>query len=572
MSRSLNALAFTICLFGSVHGDAAAQSIQSLLPGSKGTAPVAASPHADPLGRTTPRQSIYRFLEACHKGNYDLAAQYLNLRSLAPQHRATRGPALAQDLVKLLDRNARFELSKLSDSPEGNTADNLPNTDNLATFELDGEPMTLQLERVDEPPAGALWLVSAQSVAQIPELASSIEQSGIEKHLPSPLVNTTLIGTPLWIWIALILVAIILSAISRLLSKLVIAILKPVTKRYAASFHPQRLEALTEPLRLLLSVIVFRAVMAFIPPSALLRDCLSKLLILLFVLGAASLLMRLVDVVSDRVISRLDHRERALTYSVFPLGIRFVKILIFFFGVLVVLQQWGYNTSTILAGLGVGGIAVALAAQKTIENLFGGISLISDRPVLVGDFCQFGGQVGTVEDIGLRSTRIRTLDRTVVTVPNSQFSTMTLENYSKRDRMWFHPTIRLRRDTTPDQIRQMMDAVKLILEKHELVDASGVPLRFSKITDQSLDLEIFAYVQTPDFNEYLKVQSELLLQMLEASYGLGIGLAVPFQEEYNVSVDSKEAKVQHPFLAFQKSNGDAATESGDGQRVRHAGD
>src|SRR5207237_8568046 len=110
--------------------------------------------------------------------------------------------------------------------------------------------------------------------------------------------------------------------------------------------------------------------------------------------------------------------------------------------VLWVLGAWGYNVDTVLAGLGVGGIAVALAAQKTIENLFGGVSVISDKPVLVGDFCQFGGQVGTVEDIGLRSTRIRTLDRTVVTVPNSQFSTMTLENFSRRDRIWFHSMLR----------------------------------------------------------------------------------------------------------------------------------
>jgi MscS family membrane protein len=155
--------------------------------------------------------------------------------------------------------------------------------------------------------------------------------------------------------------------------------------------------------------------------------------------------MRVVDVLADRVMTRLDPRERAVSYSVAPLLVRFVKICIFCFAILFVLTAWGYNTTTILAGVGVGGLAVALAAQKTIENLFGGIALISDRPVLVGDLCQFGGQLGTVEDIGLRSTRIRTLDRTLVTIPNSQFSTMTLENYSKRDRMWFHPALHLHR-------------------------------------------------------------------------------------------------------------------------------
>jgi MscS family membrane protein len=555
MIRFLRGLAFSTCLFFLPHWNAGAQSLRNLLTGSIAQSSAVSKP-TDRLGRTSPHDTIYHFLEACHKGQYNVAAQFLDLRQISPQERASQGPELAKQLGTLLDRNPAFEVSNLSSSLEGSTEDGLPsNLDTLATFDLNGESVNLKLERINQPSGGQIWLVSPDSVSQIRELGGLIGQSPLEKHLPAPLVETKLIGTPLWIWLALVLVGVILSVVSRWLSKLLIAIVRPITARYVKSFHTQRLENLIEPLRLLLPVMVFRACLAFITPSALLRDDLLKLLILLFMLGAASLLMRLVDIVSDTVTSRLDHRERALTYSVFPLGIRFIKILIFCFAVLVVLQQWGYNTTTILAGLGVGGVAIALAAQKTIENLFGGVSLISDRPVLVGDFCQFGGQVGTVEDIGLRSTRIRTLDRTVVTVPNSQFSTMTLENFSKRDRMWFHPTVRLRRDTTPDQVRQMMDAISQILEKHEMVDSSGVPLRFTKITDQTLDLEIFAYILTPDSNEFLKVQSELLLQILEASNRLGIGLAVPIQEEYNVSVDARQANPPHPFLAAQRHNG-----------------
>ena len=189
-----------------------------------------------------------------------------------------------------------------------------------------------------------------------------------------------------------------------------------------------------------------------------------------------------------------------------------------------------YNVNAVLAGLGVGGIAVALAAQKTIENLFGGVSVISDKPVLVGDFCQFGGQVGTIEDIGLRSTRIRTLDRTIVTIPNASFSTMTLENYSKRDRMWFHPTIYLRRDTSPEKIRVMMNAIVDVLKSHPKVDPTDVPIRFTKIAKESFDLEIFAYVNSDDFNVYLQVQSELLLGIVEAAVRHSVEFAVPIQE------------------------------------------
>ncbi len=430
----------------------------------------------------------------------------------------------------MLDRDPQFEVNHLSNAPEGDIEDGLrPDLDDLEGFQVNGRRITLQMQRVTLDNR-RVWLVSAESVTRIPQLASQATESPIEKRLPEPLVRTKFIGTPVWIWLTLVLVALILSLLSRLLSRIFIALLRPVAKRYAKSVQPYRLETFVEPLRLLISVAVFRVCMEAIAPSALLRDYILGLLALLFVLGAASFLMRVVDVISDQVTSRFDARQRALSYSVIPLFVRIVKICIFCLAVLAVLSQWGYSTNTILAGVGVGGLAVALAAQKTIENLFGSISIISDRPVLVGDYCQFGAQAGTVEDIGLRSTRIRTLDRTVVTIPNSVFSTMTLENFSRRDRMWFHPTLHLRRDTKPEQISEMMNAVTSILQEHPRVDASGLPLRFTSITKESFALEIFAYVLTADSNEFLKTQTELLLKIIEVAERLKIGFAVPIQE------------------------------------------
>jgi MscS family membrane protein len=394
--------------------------------------------------------------------------------------------------------------------------------------------VTLDLQRVTQQDT-SVWLVSQQSVELIPELATLAGESAIEKRLPVVLVRTQFLGTPLWSWLAMVLLALILSMLSRLLSRIVIKLLRPLAKRYTSALHTHRFEMLVEPLRLLVSVSVFRGLLEFISTSALLRLYLLKLLILLFTLGVAALVMRIVDLISDQFLSRMNTRERALSYSVLPLGVRFVKICIFCIAILLVLGAWGYDTTTILAGLGVGGLAVALAAQKTIENLFGGISVITDRPVLVGDLCQFGGQMGTVEDIGLRSTRIRTNDRTVVTVPNSSFSTMTLENYSRRDRLWFHPTLQLRRETTSAQVREMMDLLDKMLREHPLIDVGGVPIRFTKIGDQSLQLEIFAYMRTTDGDEFLKVQTELLLRFMDLSAERGIGFAIPLVESFNIT-------------------------------------
>jgi MscS family membrane protein len=514
-----------------------AQGITGILGNGKSPTPTS-SAGTDRLQRTTPRSAIYHFLAAYHEDHLQLASQYLDLRNLRPSQRTTQGPELARQLADLLDRDPRFALSQLSDDPEGRPGDGLaPNRDLLFKVQVNGQTIPLEMERVTQQDA-TVWLVSADTLARLPELDVLAGESAIEKRLPAFFVKTKILGTPLWVWIALVSLALLISLFSRLLSRLFLAITTPFLKRYVKWLQPARLAAFLEPLRLLLSVALFRALMELAAPSALLRDALLKLLTLLFALGAAALVMRIVDVISDNMLTRLSSHDRTLSYSVLPLGVRFVKVCIFCVALLFTLTSWGYNTNAILAGLGVGGLAVALAAQKTIENLFGGISIITDRPVLVGDFCKFGDQVGTVQDIGLRSTRIRTLERTVVTIPNSSFSAMTLENYSRRDRMWFHPTLRLRRDLTPAQVQAMMDAVTQILEKHPMVDAAGIPLRFTKISDQSLDLEIFAYVNSSDFDDYLKVQTQLLLSFLQASIDLQIGFAVPFNEALTFTPES----------------------------------
>jgi MscS family membrane protein len=509
--------------------------IAALLLACAGMNAQSAAPPPDELKRTTPRSSIYGFLEACHDQKFVLASRYLDLRGLRPAERAVKGPELAKQLQALLDGDPQFEVQRLSDRPEGNMEDRLaPDRDLLVNLQSNGSTVALDLQRAAQQDA-RVWLVSEQSVELIPSLSALAGESAIEKRLPAVLVRTQFLGTPLWSWLAMVLLALILSVLSRWLSRLVLRLLKPLTKRYTGTLQAHRLETLVEPLRLLVSVSVFRGILEFISTSALLRDYIVKLLILLFTLGVAALVMRIVDLISDQILSRMDTRQRALSYSVLPLGIRFVKICIFCIAILSVLAAWGYNTNTILAGLGVGGLAVALAAQKTIENLFGGISVITDRPVLVGDLCQFGDQMGTVEDIGLRSTRLRTNDRTVVTVPNSSFSTMTLGNYSRRDRMWFHPTLQLRRETTSAQVREMMDVLDKMLREHPMIDVGGVPIRFTKIGDQSLQLEIFAYVRTADGDEFLKVQTELLLRFLDASAERGIGFAIPLLESFNIT-------------------------------------
>jgi len=224
----------------------------------------------------------------------------------------------------------------------------------------------------------------------------------------------------------------------------------------------------------------------------------------------------------------------ALNACVVPLGVKAAKIVVAILALIAVLQNVGINVTGVLAGLGIGGLAVALAAQKTVENLFGGITLILDQPVRVGDFCRFGQKLGTVEEIGLRSTRIRTLERTLVSVPNGQFVSFELENFTARDRCWLQTILGLRYETTPDQLRYVLVELRTMLYAHPMV-AANPRIRLVKLGESSLDLEIFAYVPTANYDEFLAVREDIYLRIMDIVAQSGTSLAFPSQTTYTAS-------------------------------------
>src|SRR5579872_611670 len=450
----------------------------------------------DSLGRTTPQESVFQFLEACHARDYSKALYYLDLRQMSPAARAKDGPELAMQLEDLLD-DTPFDITTLSRDPEGDQSDDLsPTLEHLATFQVDGKTLELKLERVELRPRFHVWLVSASSVALIPLAHQAVAETPFEKKLPQHLVTFEILDTPVWRWIALIAAAVVLWIVGGFLSWVLVAAIRPLID--APGFRG--------PIRIALVVAGLRSAMEFAQPATLSRTFLERALAMSFFLAVAWAGAVALDLVTERWRSRLDPRMQAVSYSVLPLGQQVLKLSFFLIAILSVLSAWGYNTTTILAGLGVGGLAVALAAQKIIENLLGGISVIGDRPVLVGDVCRFGDRVGTVMHIGLRSTRLRTADRTIVSVPNAQFSSMALENISGRDKIWFHPTINLRRDTKSDQLLEVLSSFRRILADQPKVEIGPLPVRFIGVGSYSLDIEVAAYVTTARYDEFLAIQ------------------------------------------------------------------
>jgi MscS family membrane protein len=369
-------------------------------------------------------------------------------------------------------------------------------------------------------------------VSRIPALYEQYGYGLLGTYLPDFFFDIRLLDLQLWQWIGLIGLVVIAGILSWALASIVATVVRAGLRGRADQTGHRIADVVTGPARLAIGVAIFsvaKHLLGLAITVTAVLDAMESLLIVVAVTWAA---LRLVDVFSTVVEGRLREQGQTSAVTLLPPGRKTLKAFAVIMGTLAGLDSLGFNVTAVLAGLGVGGIAVALAAQKTVENLFGGATLYSDRPVRVGDFCRFGDQVGNVEDIGLRSTRVRTLDRTVVTVPNAEFANLHLENYTLRDKLWYHPRIGLRYETTPDQIRYVLVEVRKMLYAHPKVDPDPARIRFVEFGAYSLDLDVFAYVNVTDYGEFLEVAEDLNLRIMDIVAEAGSGFAFPSQTTY----------------------------------------
>jgi len=222
-----------------------------------------------------------------------------------------------------------------------------------------------------------------------------------------------------------------------------------------------------------------------------------------------------------------------------------IKILIAIGAILIYLDKFGVNIATVLAGLGIGGIAIALALQLPLEDIFGAITLFTQQPVRVGDFCQVGDHTGTIEEIGLRITRLRTLANTVVAIPNSKLSREEIINISARASILYQPTLRLGYDTSAEQIQQILEGIRDLFTSHKRIVQGNHRVRLKEIADDALLVEVWGYLNTTVWVEYLELAEELNLRILEIVAQAGTTLSLParslhIQQNANVAKAMEE--------------------------------
>ena len=487
----------------------------------------------DVLGRTTPRRAVLGFLSAARKGNAEIAALYLNtpLRGAGAQ-------ALAQQLAAVLDRRLPARLNELSDQPEGSLPDPLrPDEDLVGTISTSRGDLDILLERVDRGRLGKVWLFSPKTLDAIPDVFQELSSPPVEKVLPEFLVKTRLASFPLFEWLAVFLGMPFLYLLTGVLNRL-LGLGAGTCRRYLLrNPNLQNPRILSPPIRLLLLALTIYSLLSRVGLPLLARQFWSTTVLIIVIVASAWLLMWLGRWGEGYLMGRRPTMSGSA--AVLRLIRRVTNTLIFFAALLFGLYHFGINPTAALAGLGVGGIAVALAAQKTLENVIAGVSLIADQAVRVGDTLKLGDVVGTVVDVGLRSTSIRTLDRTLVSVPNGQIANMSLEILSARDKFWFHPLIGLRYETSPSQLQLIITRIHDLLTRHSSLDASSLRVNFLRVSASSLDIDIFAYVFAVDWAAFVRIQEELLLNVINIVHQAGAEIAFPSHTTY-LSIDSSE--------------------------------
>ncbi|MDP5070626.1 MAG: mechanosensitive ion channel family protein, partial [Congregibacter sp.] len=404
----------------------------------------------DPLPRT-PLQLMLALADAFDKKDEERAASYLDLRYLPEEFAKWPAIDLMNALRIVFNQQNIIDITDLSDKPEGVLNDDLPEYRDLLGVVTtdDGEAVPIYLQRIPDEQGGQTWKISNASVAQIPGLWADLGYGPIAVWLERKLPNYSFAGLESWQIIASLIFLVAAWYLAMLASFLLMRLVLLIPNRF-----PLGIESFFKgSLRFFLFLAFFRALMDQLALSLAARVYLNSSG--LDYVAYSILLLGLISLVRDYNIRRLERAGNLQYVALLKPFTTIVKFVVLMVVGLIWAERAGYNMSTIIAGLGVGSLAVALAAQKTLENVIGAITLYTARPVSPGDLCRFGNVVGVVDAIGLRSTMIRTLNRTMLAVPNSVFSSVEVENFSHRDRIRYYQHIELQM-ATADQLRVIL--------------------------------------------------------------------------------------------------------------------
>jgi MscS family membrane protein len=502
------------------------------LPKSRAPAPAKVEPTAssDPLGRESPRSAMMGFLKYEQREDYGTAALYL-------QPTPGRDTNLAQRAKELQAMHSRLkgDIALLSDDPSGTVEAGLPlGQVRAGVLALGATTTDVILVRVDDPASGKIWLISKETVARIPELYTQMEGEGptaADRIMPSALAGRRVLGMSLAQWLGWLLSIPISWSLAWLLSFLLSAPRRVWYKLRKLPFRSVWATPLGMPLKCTIAVLLHSFFVYLLEPPLLYRVYYFRFMAALLAVCFTWLVSRIADRSFDHAVNR-TRTQRKGGESILILMQRLMHVVLLTISLVVALAIFGFNVKTTLAGLGIGGLAIALAAQKTLENFIGGVSLLMDKAVQVGDSCRIGDQVGTVEDVGLRSLKLRTLDQNLLIVPNGSLAQMQFLNMMRRSKLLLNQTFSLRIETRAEQLRFVLDRVQNMLDQHPAIEPGTCRVRVTNFVGAAFQLELFAYGKTGDWAQFTKIRQDVILKIAEIVEASGTRFAAPTQLTY----------------------------------------
>ncbi|MEJ8475988.1 mechanosensitive ion channel family protein [Roseibium algae] len=491
----------------------------------------------------------------------DKASGVFDLSGIPETARQRASLEISLQFQEILDR---IYLPKMADVP-GSAAGSFLNSMAIAQlperWTIPGTDLVFERTRV--PGAGSRFLMTRESVALIPEDYELIKAFAPREDIgddlyayyiytPGNLVapkwydliragpawlGNHIFSQAYWQWLALFLLTIVAISLPVVLSRW------DRMRAVSVLEFRRRLRSLQLPILIIGTILVYRYLIeeqVNITGSTMVAVGTVSTALVWTCLGW--LVYRFIDLASVWIIRNPVGTGQPMDSSLLLTAFRL-------FGLVAGLIVTGYGATRIgipvygvIAGLGVGGLAVALAAQPTLENLIGGIILYADKMVRVGEFCEFDDLSGTVEAIGIRSTRIRALDRTMITISNADLAKRKIINYSRRDEYFLRHKLGLRYGTTEVQMAQLIEEIRSYLEQHEMVAEAPLRVRFVGMGSYTLDVEIYAYIKTADRNMFLEIQEKILLKAMEIVRDCGADFALPSSTNY-LAQDSEKAPV-----------------------------
>ncbi|MGE6246721.1 mechanosensitive ion channel family protein [Psychrobacter proteolyticus] len=493
--------------------------------GNDSSGEAVSTPLPDSFGRDTPRHTVQGFISALGENDYLLASNYLNLS------KSDNPTTVVRQFKQALDAGGRFQPDlQISNSPEGNLTDQLPpSQENVGVINIGERSVPLLLERVVSKQNEQYWQFSSDTLTSVPEVIEDTEPTLVSRYTVDSLDGKKVFGYQLADLVAALTMIVTSFVLTYIAVWLLYHLLRIVYPYLRGTPLPLPNKVIL-PLSVVIMALILSEVMVYAGVSVTLREPVNRFTDIASWLALTWLLLRVVDAIFTRAVNLSYKKNYTERVSILGLLRKVVKALLLIFAVIVIFGNLGFDLTTGIAALGVGGLALALGAQKTIENLVGSVVVVADSPVRIGDYCKFGTYEGTVIDIGIRSSRVRTLTRTIVTVPNGDFSSMQIENFTSRDMFRFFHQLYLKRTADIDVVFKMVKDLDEFLNEHYLTNQEWNQVNILELRQDCYVIQLQAYINANDVMEFYDKQNVVFVDVLNQVAKYKVEHALPTQQ------------------------------------------